>query len=102
MCNLRHGSPIESEYPWLKFALEMRVPNEENAQPTNFTPVTPPPGTAAGAGLEQDRIIPLEVVEAQFDQPVEIAVSFEGLIDLSTLGAEIMPFLTTLDEASDT
>ncbi|MDQ3006170.1 MAG: hypothetical protein M3R47_12415 [Chloroflexota bacterium] len=80
------GSPIDTEYPWLKFALEMRVPNPERAQPLQG----------------QDRIIPLEPVEAQFDKPVEVAVSFDGLTDLSTLGADITPFLTTLDEASGT
>jgi YD repeat-containing protein len=84
--DLSDGSPVEGDLPWLKFALELRVPRPENAQPLQ----------------EQDRIIPLEPVEAQFDQPVEIAVSFDGLTDLATLGADITPFLTTLDEASGT
>jgi RHS repeat-associated protein/uncharacterized repeat protein (TIGR01451 family) len=51
---------------------------------------------------EQDRLIPLEAVEAQFKQPVEITVSFEGLADLATLGAEYTPILVTLDESSGT
>jgi RHS repeat-associated protein len=86
--DLRDDTPVEGDLPWLKFALEMRAPNPERAQPL--------------PGPEGDRIIPLETVEAQFDKPVEIAVSFDGLTDLSTLGADVTPFLTTLDETSGT
>ncbi|MCI0552783.1 MAG: hypothetical protein L0287_17675, partial [Anaerolineae bacterium] len=84
--NLNDGSPVDSEYPWLKFALEMRVPDDANAQPL--------PG--------EDKIVPLKPVEAQFDKPVEIAVLFDGLTDLSIMGADVTPFLTTLDETSGT
>ncbi|HKY54605.1 MAG TPA: SpvB/TcaC N-terminal domain-containing protein, partial [Anaerolineales bacterium] len=84
--DLNDGSPVDSEYPGLKFGLEMRVPNPANAQPLQ----------------EQDRIVPLAVVEAQFDKPVELVVTFDGLIDLSTMTADITPFLVTLDEASGT
>ncbi|NOT05220.1 MAG: DUF11 domain-containing protein [Anaerolineales bacterium] len=73
-----------TDQPWLKFALEMRAPKPENALLLQ----------------EQDRIIPLEPVEAKFDQPVEIVVSFEGLTNLATMGADMTPFLTTLDEDS--
>ncbi|MCI0556328.1 MAG: hypothetical protein L0287_35755, partial [Anaerolineae bacterium] len=84
--DLGDGLPGNADKVWLKFALEMRVPKPENAQPLR----------------EKDRIVPLESVEAQFDKPVEIAVLFDGLTDLSTMGADITPFLTTLDEASGT
>jgi uncharacterized repeat protein (TIGR01451 family) len=79
-----------ADQPWLKFALELRLPRPENAQPL----IT--------GSVEQDRLIPMEAVEAQFEQPVEIAVSFQGLADLSTLEADKTPFLVTLDEASGT
>jgi hypothetical protein len=84
--DLNEGLPVEGDQPWLKFALEMRVPKPENAQPLQ----------------EGDRIIPLEPVEAQFDQPVEIAVSFDGLTDLAEMSVDTKPFLTTLDENSGT
>ncbi len=86
-----NDGPSNPTQPWLKFALEMRVPKPENAIPL--------PSPAAG---EQDRIIPLEAVAAEFDQPVELAVSFDGITDLAALGADQSPFLVTLDEASGT
>jgi RHS repeat-associated protein/uncharacterized repeat protein (TIGR01451 family) len=43
-----------------------------------------------------------ETVEAKFDQPVELTISFDGLAELATLGADQVPYLVTLDEASGT
>ncbi len=101
-----------ADQPWLKFALEMRAANAQNAQPlsagASTTPAAPGLDTPSGlldpllSAIETDRIVPLEPVEAQFDQPVEIAVNFDGLADLSTLAADKTPFLVTLDEASGT
>ena len=49
---------------------------------------------------ETDKLIPFETVEAKFREPVELSVSLDQLGNLSTLGADQMPFLVTLDEAS--
>ena len=76
--------------PWLKFKLELQAP------PTRKTskPVSNP------GAKENDRTAPLEAMEAQFKEPVELTVSMNGIMDLSTLTADINPFLVTLDEAS--
>ena len=92
--DLREQTPADGSTPadptWLKFALELRVPKPGDAQ------------SLSKGSTETDRIIPMEPIEAQFDQPVEIAVSFNGLADLSTLEADKTPFLVTLDDASGT
>ena len=49
---------------------------------------------------ETDEHINLQPVEAKFKRPVELAVSFDGLADLSTLDSGYRPFMVTLDEAS--
>jgi RHS repeat-associated protein/uncharacterized repeat protein (TIGR01451 family) len=78
--------------PWIKFRLELQSPQPQEAP----TPV-PNPGS-----LENDRTVPLTPIETQFNQPVKLTVSLNGLIDLSTLTADRTPFLVTLDEASGT
>ena len=49
---------------------------------------------------ETDTQLALQPVEAAFDQPVEMTISFDGLTDLATLDAGYEPYLVTLDEAS--
>ncbi|HKZ69614.1 MAG TPA: SpvB/TcaC N-terminal domain-containing protein, partial [Anaerolineales bacterium] len=49
---------------------------------------------------ENDSYTRLTPAEAQFDKPVEMTISFDGLLDLATLGAEWEPVVVTLDEAS--
>lgn len=49
---------------------------------------------------ENDQVIPLEAIEAQFNEPVELNISFDGLLDLESLTADTQPFLVTLDETS--
>jgi len=88
------SAPVIDGEPWLVFELGLRAPQLQDAQPLS-------PGTATGAG-ENDRAIPLEPVEAKFNKAVELSVSFDGLTDLATLGADQAPFLVTLDEASGT
>jgi RHS repeat-associated protein/uncharacterized repeat protein (TIGR01451 family) len=51
---------------------------------------------------EQDAITFLQPEEVKFEKPVEITVSFDGLLELSELGAEYAPYLVTLDEQSGT
>jgi hypothetical protein len=62
--------------------------------------VTATPNPAINT-TETDEQISLQPVEAKFEQPVEITVSFDGLSDLSTLDAAYKPFLVTLDETSE-
>lgn len=59
------------------------------------------PGAKA-PGSQADKSIPLAAVEGKFDQPVKLTISLDGLADLKTLGADKVPMLITLDEASDT
>ncbi len=49
---------------------------------------------------EQDTVTSLDPKESKFEKPVEITVSFDGILDLSELGAEYAPYLVTLDESS--
>jgi RHS repeat-associated protein/uncharacterized repeat protein (TIGR01451 family) len=87
--DLKPGQEIPSTTdgkPWLEFELGLLSPQIQHAQPLN----------------SNDRIVPLEPAEARFKEPVEISVSFDGLIDLGALGADVAPFLVTLDEVSGT
>lgn len=77
--------------PWLVFELSLRQPMLEEAQSLSLE-----------TSMENDRVIPLEPIEAEFKEPVELSVSLEGLADLATLPADTIPFLVTLDETSDT
>jgi RHS repeat-associated protein/uncharacterized repeat protein (TIGR01451 family) len=87
------GTEVSSQgEPWIKFRLELQSPQPQEAP----TPV-PAPGS-----VENDRTVPLTPVETQFNEPVKLTVSLNGLIDLSTLTADRTPFLVTLDEASGT
>ena len=88
------SAPATDGEPWIVFELELRAPQLQDAQPLS-------PGIATGAG-ENDRAIPLEPIEAKFDEAVELSVSFDRLTNLATLGADQAPFLVTLDEASAT
>ncbi|MEK7325752.1 MAG: hypothetical protein AAB217_10905, partial [Chloroflexota bacterium] len=54
----------------------------------------------SGVIAESDESISLQPVAAEFKQPVELTVSFNGLADLSTLDSAYEPYLVTLDEAS--
>ncbi len=63
--------------------------------------VTPNP-TKGQSAQEHDRLIPLKAVEAKFDKPVELTISFDGIVDMATLGADQFPFLVTLDDAPGT
>ena len=49
---------------------------------------------------EDDQVVGLTPVEAEFEEPVEMTISFDGVTDLLTLGADYEPFIVTLDEAS--
>ncbi|MBK9926400.1 MAG: DUF11 domain-containing protein [Anaerolineales bacterium] len=64
--------------------------------------VTPTPDKEKKFSKEKDRIISLKTEEAKFKEPVELTVSFDGLADLATLTADTVPYLVTLDEASNT
>jgi uncharacterized repeat protein (TIGR01451 family) len=106
--------------PWLIFELDVRAPaNEDGTAPLSanagiaavtsepsvqetVTPTPTPTGTEEPASPENDQIIPLEPIEAEFEQPVELTVSFDGLVDLAAMGADIAPFLVTLDKESGT
>ncbi|MEW6402320.1 MAG: RHS repeat-associated core domain-containing protein [Chloroflexota bacterium] len=85
-------APTPSDQPWFEFALEMRILQASVSAPAE----------GIQAVQEGDRVVPLVPVDAKFDQPVEIAISFDGLTNLSTLGADFTPFIVTLDEASGT
>jgi len=55
--------------------------------------------TATG---ENDEEIALQPVETDFNKPVALTVSLDSIGDLPTLGADITPYLVTLDESSNT
>ena len=78
----------ENGEPWLEFELEVRAPQTEDVS-------TP-------GDVEDDDALSLEAVEEEFKSPVNLTVNFNGIADLSTLGAEQTPFLVTLDEATNT
>ncbi len=90
--------------PWLKFELGLRAPKENNAAPTtSVTEESTLEGTSTDpVPQENDQVIPLEFIEVPFNQPVELTLSFDGLLDLAELTGEMVPFLVTLDEASGT
>jgi uncharacterized repeat protein (TIGR01451 family) len=91
--DLTARTPTEPQAePWLQFRLERYL-----AQPPDFTTPVPNP-----AGQENDRTTTLQPVETPFQEPVELTVSFDGLLDLATLTGEMIPFLVTLDGASGT
>src|SRR5258706_9585750 len=96
------SSTSDPQQPLLVFKLGLSEPRPEEAQlltPTK-TPVLTP--NEESISQETDRIIPFQAVEAKFEKPVEVTVSFDGLADLATLGADSAPFLATLDEKSGT
>jgi uncharacterized repeat protein (TIGR01451 family) len=103
--------------PWLIFELGLRAPKTEGntssatvkqdslsvtmlADASQETPTAVP--TEEPTVEENDEVVPLEIVEAEFTEPVELTVSLDGIVDLATLTADINPFLVTLDEASGT
>jgi uncharacterized repeat protein (TIGR01451 family) len=87
---------------------ETTATSEATETPTEVaptaTPVTEEEVTAAEIAAlvetETDTQLALQPVEAQFNQPVEMTISFDGLTDLATLDAGYEPYLVTLDEAS--
>jgi uncharacterized repeat protein (TIGR01451 family) len=102
--------------PWLIFELGLNTLKTDAAQSLISTAVksdsnatlviasqeTPTPvPLAEPTSQENDKVVPLESIEAEFEEPVELSVSLDGLTDLSTLGADVAPFLVTLDEDSD-
>jgi RHS repeat-associated protein/uncharacterized repeat protein (TIGR01451 family) len=87
----RFPSSAKDGEPWLVFELGLRQPKPEETQVLSLE-----------SSMENDRVIPLEPIEAAFTKPVELSVSLDGLADLATLPADTIPFLVTLDEASDT
>jgi len=95
--DLKQEQGAKPDQTLLVFALELLAP---------LTPLPAPFGGASrgeGTGVraeEQDRIVPFQTIEAKFDQPVDLSVSLDGLVDLETLGADSAPFLATLDENS--
>ncbi|HLB46415.1 MAG TPA: SpvB/TcaC N-terminal domain-containing protein, partial [Anaerolineales bacterium] len=113
--NARDLYPAKSGEIWTVFEVNMlgdpaaSLPNAvvEGTLPTN-TPVatlnaeataTANPGSPTDT-TETDKVLDLQPVEARFEKPVKLTVSFDGLADLSTLTADYAPFLVTLDEAS--
>ena len=114
---------LSQEYPsssqeesWLVFELGLLSPQKaQSLSPTeraniSIEAVSIPSSIETGTSVpgqeqfpqESDELIPLEPVEASFDEPVELTISLNGLVDLNTLGADITPFLVTLDEESNT
>jgi len=61
---------------------------------------TPPPDPDVTIAESDERISLQPVVEAKFEKPVELTVSFDSLTNLAELSAEYKPFLVTLDEVS--
>jgi uncharacterized repeat protein (TIGR01451 family) len=49
-----------------------------------------------------DETIPLITTETQFDQPVELTISFDGVANMATMGADVVPSLVTLDDDTGT
>jgi hypothetical protein len=110
-----HPSSSQEE-PWLVFELGLRAPQEvvslspvksENAIPAAMS--TPSPAETSTSApdttpvaQENDQATLFEPVDASFKVPVELSVSLDGIADLSTLGADITPFLVTLDEETNT
>jgi RHS repeat-associated protein/uncharacterized repeat protein (TIGR01451 family) len=88
--------------------------SNDNAQAESLTPTPQPSATVVAEATlppnsqnekpeqKQDKIIPLKAVEAKFEKPVELTISFDGIADLATIGADQTPFLVTLDDASGT
>ncbi|HLF75833.1 MAG TPA: SpvB/TcaC N-terminal domain-containing protein, partial [Anaerolineales bacterium] len=96
----KESSEPTTNEPWLKFELGVREPKKNTSLSTSST--TAGSLSADPASQETDEVVPLEFIEAQFAEPVELTVSFDGMADLATLTADITPFLVTLDEASGT
>lgn len=102
----QNASAAGEDEPWIVFELELSVPQVQDGQTSEETSatilqqaVTSVP-TDKGPSLESDSLTPLMPVAVEFDEPVELIVSLDGMTDLATLGAEIQPFLVTLDEDS--
>jgi RHS repeat-associated protein/uncharacterized repeat protein (TIGR01451 family) len=97
------SNPAPNE-PWLKFELGLREPKKDTVLSTaSMTEGSISEGNAATpVSQETDEVIPLEFIETQFAEPVELTVSFDGMLELATLTADMNPFLVTLDEASGT
>lgn len=76
----------------LTFALEMY-----DLQDTGATPTATQNDEQGG-----DQDLALQPVEAKFNRPVDLTVSFDGIADLARLSANQEPYLVTLDEASNT
>lgn len=85
--DLKDSYPAQNQ-PWAAFGLELQAETVQNL--------------SASSDKEQDKRIHLSPVAANFDQPVELTFSFEGLTNLATLRADRAPFIVTLDEASGT
>ena len=98
----KESSPPANNEPWLKFELGLRAPRQN--VPTSISSITEENTlantSAEPVSQETDEIIPLDFIETQFAQPVELTVSFDGILDLATLTADKTPFLVTLDESS--
>ena len=52
--------------------------------------------------MEEDRVVELKPVQAEFEEPVDVTVSFANLTNLAELSADFTPYMVTLDENSGT
>jgi hypothetical protein len=76
---------------------------DATATPTEILPTEEPSVAtpqAEALAAETDATLPLTPVEALFDQPVSLTISFDGLADLSNLAVGDEAFVVTLDEVS--
>ncbi len=95
--DLKQGPGQPAKSPKSTFTLEMvTLPDA-----SGVVPGIPAPG-ALGASGENDRVAPLQPVEAKFSKPVELTISLDGISDLAKLLADQEPYLSTLDEVSGT
>ena len=87
-------SEITSEAP-----SETSTPSE--LEITTATPnIASTPTTAPSILEERDEASPLIKGKSEFNQPLEITVSFDGILNLAELGEGYAPYIATLDETS--
>ena len=128
--DLRQNTQLSTstqQAPWITFALELRAIQSPmlafTSSPVTGTPVPVATATptsiggspAVGSGgtailaststptisaMGQDQIIPLKPIPAKFASPLQLTISFNGIVDLSKLTADQAPYLVTKDDAS--
>ena len=77
------------------------LPQDEEVQVQEATP-TAIPTEKPLVVEEEDSLVEMKPVKAEFEQPVDVTVSFDGLANLGELSADLAPYMVTLDENSGT